>query len=637
MRGFEREIRNFVVGGLLFLLFLTLLSLMAYRNVTSWAREESFQKYRSEAEATALALRVSALSRRGSEESRGPEAMVSALASDARVATLLREAGARFAGLFDASLARRGRAGFLPDHDLTPARLEEGDRPGPSRTRIREVPGDALLVVVVTLPGPEESPPKEEAAFFAVGYDASALAMARRNEGILSVVIPFAALALLVLVVPFLRRLMRPIDALTETARDAGAVVPIVPAFQERAKDEAEHAIATFARTVGELKKRTQELDELRRREKERADALAVTAETLVRSHPGGVLVVDSKGNLVDANAPALAALASGRTLLGRPAKEALADYPPLVEAVEAAAAGRPTLAREFVAAEETRGRVFAVTAAPVVGTSAPEVAGTMEASESTSRLLGTLLFLEDRTREKRLQRELSTRRELAALGEMSAGIAHEFRNATATILGYTRLAATVTDEDARERHLRAIRAEAEHVARVTGDFLIFARPERVAPAHTPLAELVAEAVEEESVASPETEFEISGPFGHALVDPSLFRRALVNLLRNAREAAAEAGRLRVRVSGQGDEDGILRLAIEDDGVGVPREALAKVFVPFFSTKENGTGLGLALVAKIVAMHGGTVQVERATSLSGARFVISLPALPKPGALPFAP
>jgi signal transduction histidine kinase len=489
-RPFEREVRNVVVGGALFLLFLAGVSLVVLRDTVSWGERENLQH-------------LSAGTRMVVERMAAVGDPPRALAGDPAVAQILRDTHARAAALYDAAGNRLAEASFLPDAALSPALLLPEERPHDAGTlAFRALPNEAPPAVAILLPF-------AGGRILRVVYDGAALVEARRNVRVLSIVVPAAAVVLALLVVPFLRRVMKPFDALTETARDAGVMVEAGP--EPRGKDEAERAVATFARTIEELKKRTAELDELRRREKERADDLARTAETLVRS-------------------------------------------------------------------------------------------------------------------KTRLETELSSRRELAALGEMSAGIAHEFRNATATILGYARLASTTEDPAARSRHLAAIYAEAEHVARVTGDFLFFARPERLELSPLPLGELVEEITAEQKTITPSVHLATAGSFATASVDAALFRRALVNLLRNACEAASAEGREgRVVVRGEGVSEGAAVIAVEDDGSGVADEAVPNLFVPFFSTKESGTGLGLPLVAKIVALHGGGISVGRSAALGGARFVLSFP------------
>ena len=489
--SFEREIRLAVLGGVLFLLFLAALSLVVLRNVAAWGVGES------EAAAAARArVVVERLQTAGDP--------VLALSGSAGVARLLRDEAVRAAALYDSEGNRLVEAGFLPDAGISPPTLKAAERP---RGATPVVKGERTL-----------SPPGVTVSVaFAGGrrilrllYDSSSLAAAERNVRLVSWIVPLSAVVLVALVFPFFRRLMRPIDALKETARDAGLVVPPLPPPAGPARrDEAEQAVQTFQRTIEELRLRTSELEDLRRREEERADSLAIRAESLVLSTT-------------------------------------------------------------------------------------------------------------------RLERELSSQRELARLGEMSAGIAHEFRNATATILGYARLASQAGDETARARHLAAISAEAEHVARVTGDFLFFARPERLDLSETELGPLAEEIAAEQRGLTPALSVSAEGEFGPATIDAALLRRALVNLVRNACEAAAS----RVVIRGEGVVGGAVRLAVEDDGPGIPPDVLPKLFTPFFSTKESGTGLGLALVAKIAVLHGSEVSVGRSASLGGARFVLSIPRTP---------
>jgi signal transduction histidine kinase len=587
-RTFEREVRNVIVGGLVTLLFLAGTAAVVLRNTTAWGVAENERRLSRETRAAAERLVTT-----GSP--------VRALTDDTGPGRALREAGARSAALYDARGARVADAPYLPGSGEAPGRIPAEDLAA-SEPLVRDA-GGAGPVVLAVLPG--------DGRVLRVAWNDPAVAAVRRNARIVSVAIPAAAAVLVLLVVPFLRRLIAPIDAIARTARGAGGLVPA--AAPGTARDEALGAADTFARTVEALKKRTDELEDLRRSEQRRADVLAVTAETLVRSHPGGLLVVDAAGRLAEANVPARTVLDLVPEDLGRPAAEALAEIPVLAAAAEKARGGAPTLSTEFLLGDGTGARVLELTAVPI-----------LDASQS---VLGALLFVEDRTGTRRLERELSSRRELAALGEMSAGIAHEFRNATGTILGWARLAAKTDEPKARARHLEAIQAEAEHVARVTGDFLFFAKPERLETAPCDLGAVAREIAAEQQAITPAVGVSVSGTFGVAQADAPLVKRALVNLVKNACEAVADRpGGGHVVLKGEGEAGGAVRAAVEDDGPGVAEQEAAKLFVPFYSTKEAGTGLGLALVAKIAALHRGSVSVERSRALGGARFVLTLPA-----------
>ena len=587
----EREVRRFVVAGLVFVVFLAGASLVALWMTTRWALAQNEERLAAEARAIA----------EGVESSRD---LATALSGDAGVTGLVREFAPLQVALFDERGTLLKSVGWLPEAARVPERLPAAERPrglGVLLSRGRSA-GTPVVAVTVPLDGGR--------AVLRALFDAGPLAAAERMVRILTVVVPAGVALLVALVLPFLRRLTRPIDALAETARRAEGLFP--PSKTSGSAPDA--AVAAFERTIGELRERTSELETLRLREQERADALAVTSGTLIRSHPGGLLVLGPDGELSDANPPALAALGLDRGALGAPAAGTLAGWPVLAEAAAAALRGEPTLAADASQGDATGARLLAVTAVPV--------------ADTAGRPLGGLVFLEDRTAVRRLERELSFRRELSRLGEMSAGIAHEFRNATAAILGYARLAAGAADADSRSRHLARIRTEAEHVARVTGDFLLFARPERLQLAAVDLAALVDETVAEGRATSPAVTFSVEGRFPSVEADAPLLRRALVNLLRNAAEAAGEGGRVVVR--GEEPPDGGAVLQVEDSGPGVPDEALPRLFVPFASTKDGGTGLGLSLVAKIAALHGGSVGAARSAALGGAAFRLVLPAASRP-------
>ena len=595
---YESEVRRFVVGGLVFVLFLAGVSLTGLWATTGWAISSSLRRHVAETQAVGELVRRS-------------ELPVAKALSDPLVLDRLSQLRPLQAAIYDADGSLLSEAAFLPWSLVLPERLEGDAKPRGLSPVARLTSLQGLPAIAVTLAVPERQ------ALVWIVFDGAGAATARRTVNILTTVVPAGAIVLIALVAPFLRRLLAPMEALAETALTASPLV----SSGGTGTGEPQAAIEIFRRTVGELRLRTEELERLRRAEKERADALAVTSETLVRSHPGGLLVVDAAGVLTEANAPAREALDLDGTAVGRNAGEVLSDWAAIREALSRAEAGEPTLARELLQGDGTSAKCLAVTTVPV--------------ADSSGRALGTLVFIEDRSAETRLRAELSRKREMAALGEMSAGIAHEFRNATATILGWTRLAAVTDEPQARAGHLARIKEEADHVARVTGDFLLFARPGRLSLERTDLDSLVDGVVAEERLVASATEFRVDGALGEAVVDPGLLRRALVNLLRNAREAAGAAeaaggGVVRIsgeRVSGRpGGPDDLVRIVVEDSGPGIPSEAAARLFVPFFSTKAEGTGLGLSLVARIAALHGGSVAVDRSRDLGGASFALTIPA-----------
>jgi signal transduction histidine kinase len=233
----------------------------------------------------------------------------------------------------------------------------------------------------------------------------------------------------------------------------------------------------------------------------------------------------------------------------------------------------------------------------------------------------------EEIERLRRQERE-TARRQLEALGEVSAGAAHEFRNAAAALLGWVRLAGSGPEAD-RERALAAARKEAENVAAIAGDFLEFARPESLRPSTFDLAEIAEIVVEEERRAAPDVEFALDALPTRLTADEVLLRRAISNLVRNAAEAAWEGGREgHVAVSVRPAPEGAL-VEVEDDGAGLPPGIETdRLFLPFVTTKEKGSGLGLAIVARVAVLHGGSVEAGASRTLGGARMSLRISAAP---------
>jgi signal transduction histidine kinase len=211
----------------------------------------------------------------------------------------------------------------------------------------------------------------------------------------------------------------------------------------------------------------------------------------------------------------------------------------------------------------------------------------------------------------------------LASLGTMAAGLAHEIRNplnaAHLQLSVARRRLARSTDDSGAARAVELAGAEMARLAGLVEDFLQFARPQPLRLERTDLRAFAHDAV---ALIAPEAvalgaELELaSGAPVYTELDREKMKQVLLNLVRNALEAAGTGGRVRIDVLLR---DGSAILTVEDNGRGFPENA--PIFEPFFTTKVGGTGLGLSIVHRIVADHGGSVM---ASSRSGNTTVFSV-------------
>lgn len=236
---------------------------------------------------------------------------------------------------------------------------------------------------------------------------------------------------------------------------------------------------------------------------------------------------------------------------------------------------------------------------------------------------LGQLGQAMDRMRQQLADRDLR-------MQQMLAGIAHEVRNPLA---GMTLFAGILRDElpdgDERRGHVDKIQRELGYLERVVSDFLEYARRPKPELAPVPLGELLAEVA---GLATTDAiEVEVLAPAGEAELptaqaDRGQLRRALLNLAKNAVQAAVAAGhrgRGAVRLSAR-EVSGEVLLTVWNRGAEIPPEASGRLFEPFFTTREKGTGLGLAFVREIAVDHGGRVDVESAGGET--TFTLAIPA-----------
>jgi two-component system sensor histidine kinase HydH len=221
---------------------------------------------------------------------------------------------------------------------------------------------------------------------------------------------------------------------------------------------------------------------------------------------------------------------------------------------------------------------------------------------------------------------EIARRKQaLADVGELAAGLAHEVRNPVAAIRGAAQAMGPAATEDQRREMLEVIEEETERLGRVVGDFLGYARPGLADRKAVDLAETIRRAGQSLELAGKKMDIRCNeaGPVDPALGDPDQLRRVFENLIRNAWEATGDGGRLRVDLSNV--KNGRVAARLEDDGPGIQATDVPHLFKPFYTAKSGGTGLGLALVHRIVEAHQGEISVEGRPGI-GAAFTVILPA-----------
>jgi len=247
---------------------------------------------------------------------------------------------------------------------------------------------------------------------------------------------------------------------------------------------------------------------------------------------------------------------------------------------------------------------------------------------DDRGELHGAICLFTDLTAVKDLEEQLRLKDSLATVGELTAGIAHEFRNGLATIHGYSKLFDLQALPASYRPYVEGIRAEAESLGQVVTNFLNFARPAQLTLSEVDLRAICDRAAEEfrADARALGGDVELHGDFGVVEGDEVLLRQAFSNLLRNALEACTGASATpKIVIESEVDRGSrVSRIAITDNGPGIAPDLRERVFRPFFTSKRNGTGLGLALVQKIIVFHNGRVTVGTAPQ-GGASLYVTLP------------
>jgi two-component system sensor histidine kinase PilS (NtrC family) len=250
---------------------------------------------------------------------------------------------------------------------------------------------------------------------------------------------------------------------------------------------------------------------------------------------------------------------------------------------------------------------------------------------DATGSASGSILVIHDQTEVRELQDQLARQAHLAAIGNLSAAIAHEIRNPLAAISGSVELLrGDVPQESSAAMLVEIVLREVDRLNKLVTDFLNYARPQSLAARATDLRELVRGTLDsflQDTTLVGET-FEVEvvdalGDTGPVEVDADRLRQVLWNLLRNAAEANGGEGVVRVGLVHRANpaSDDTVTIVVHDEGPGFSEEALGQIFEPFFTTKDGGTGLGLATCHRIVHAHDGAL---RAGNLPGRGAALSI-------------
>jgi PAS domain S-box-containing protein len=394
----------------------------------------------------------------------------------------------------------------------------------------------------------------------------------------------------------------------------AFALTKFVVAARAVGKERGPGAETAFMAAA--MEQAVQGLREQERAMKERAEASERLSAEIIASITSGLMVVTSDRNVRTLN-PA------GQRILGLPEvaqrtqiADVLRTAAPLAAVIEECLQlGRPVLRRAVQMGHPTGTAVhLGVTVSPM--------------HDGSGGAHGAICLFTDLSAVVELEEQLRLKDSLARLGELTAGIAHEFRNGLATIHGYGRLLDLDRLPVDFRPYVQGIRDETEALRQVVINFLNFAKPAELALSPVALraiAERAADEIRPEAV-SRGGEVWVSGDFGVVQGDEVLLRQAFSNLCRNALEACVDANTPpRVAIEGATDRAQRTQLTtVTDNGPGVNANVTARMFRPFFTTKKAGTGLGLALVQKIIVTHNGRVTAVNADE-GGARIIVTLP------------
>lgn len=349
------------------------------------------------------------------------------------------------------------------------------------------------------------------------------------------------------------------------------------------------------------------------RQERSALEAVQQLNQQLLSGMSGGLIAADADGNIVACNRAA-------ERITERPEDEIVGHSLEAILGLDGAARAALDAQLSERQVYRTERRIESPSGqARMVGMSITRVTELPVAG-------GYIFMFQDLTDVKRMERLFWMRERMAVLGEMASSLAHEIRNPLGSISGslqMLRRGDVTMESESGGRLMDIVTSESERLSRIIEDFLAYARPEKIDAADNDLAALARDTVallrnSPELHSDHTLEVAADGDTITALVDAARIKQVFWNLARNAVAAMPEGGVLRIRL---GSTPGGARVVFEDSGKGMDAEQVDKAFLPFVSDTDAGTGLGLAVVYRIMQLHGARIEVQSEPG-KGTRFVL---------------
>jgi PAS domain S-box-containing protein len=250
---------------------------------------------------------------------------------------------------------------------------------------------------------------------------------------------------------------------------------------------------------------------------------------------------------------------------------------------------------------------------------------------DKKGEVIGSVHIIRDVTNQKRMEEQLVMTDRLASIGELASGIAHELNNPLTSVIGFSQLLIESNVPDNIKEDLGTVYSEAQRAAAIVKNLLTFARKhvsvKQLSQVNAIIEDVLRLRAYEQKVNNIEVDKRLATDLPEIMVDYFQIQQVFLNIIINAEYFMIEAHQRGTLTITTGRVDDIIRISFADDGPGIPKENLGRIFHPFFTSKEvgKGTGLGLSICHGIVTEHGGRIYAESEFG-RGATFVVELPA-----------